>query len=119
MTFNGTARNVLILLVIAAAVVVLPGGGRVAALIGALLSIVFAAGIAFFAGRTYMERRIELYSLDDRHRAILYGAVGGLVVTVAAASRLVATGPGALAMVAVICLCGYGLFSVYQAWRQY
>ncbi len=116
---NTTVRNVAILLLIAAAVVVIPGGGQAANLLGAILSIAFFSALGFFAGRTYLERRIELYSLDDRHRAILYGAVAGLVVTIAAASRLVATGPGALAMVAVICLCGYGLFSVYHAWRQY
>ncbi len=119
MTINSTARNVLILLVIAAAVVVLPGGGRVAALIGALLSIVFAAGIAFFAGRTYMERRLELYSLDERHRALLYAAVAGIAVGLTAASRLLATGLGALALAAVFALCGYSLFYVYQAWRRY
>jgi hypothetical protein len=116
---NSTVRNVLILLLLTAAVVVLPGGGQVAALVGAILSIAFAAGVAFFAGRTYLERRLELYSLEERHRAILYGAIAGLVVTLAAASRLAATGPGALALVALLGLCGYGLFYVYQAWRQY
>ncbi|MEA2264578.1 MAG: hypothetical protein QOE27_161 [Solirubrobacteraceae bacterium] len=116
---NPAVRNVLILMLIAAAVVVLPGGGQVAALIGALLSIVFAAGIGFFAGRTYLERRVELYGLEDRDRAILYGAIGALAVTLAAASRLLATGPGLLALVALLGLSGYGLFYVYRAWRQY
>ncbi len=74
------ARNVAIILAIAAAVTILPGGGRAAALFGALLSIVFAAGVAFFAGRMYLERRVELYSLEDDHRAILYGSAAVLVV---------------------------------------
>ncbi len=116
---NTTARNVVILLVIAAAVVVLPGGGQVAALIGALLSIVFFAGMAFFAGRSYLEHRLELYSLDERHRAILYAAIAALAVTLAAASRLLATGPGLLALIALLGASAYGLFYVYQAWRQY
>ncbi len=116
---NATARNVLILLVIAAAVVVLPGGGQVAALIGALLSIVFFAGMAFFAGRSYLEHRLELYGLEERHRAILYAALAALAVTLAGASRLLATGPGLLAMIALLGASGYGLFFVYQSWRRY
>jgi hypothetical protein len=116
---NATARNVLILLLIAAAVVALPGGGQVAALFGAVLSIVFAAALAYFGGRTYLERRVEIYGLEEKHRAMLYGAIAGLAVTLAAASRLLATGAGLLALVALFGLCGYGLIYVYQAWRQY
>jgi uncharacterized membrane protein len=116
---NTTARNVLILLLIAAAVVVLPGGGQVAALIGALLSIVFFAGLAFFAGRSYLEHRLELYGLEERQRAILYAAIAALVVTLAAATRLLATGAGLLALIALLGATGYGFFYVYQSWRQY
>jgi hypothetical protein len=116
---NTTARNVLILLVITAAVVFLPGGGRVADLIAAILSIVFAGGIAFFAGRTYLERRLDIYGLEERHRAILYGAFAGIAIGLAAASRLLATGPGLLALVALFGLSAYSLFYVFQAWRQY
>jgi TRAP-type C4-dicarboxylate transport system permease small subunit len=116
---NPTARNVAILLVIAAAVVILPGGGRVASLVAAILSIAFAGLIAYFAGRTYLERRIEIYSLDERHRALLYAALGVLLVTLAAASRLLATGIGLLAFFVLLGACGYSLFFVYRSWRQY
>jgi len=116
---NSTVRNVLILLAITAAVVFLPGGGRVADLIAAILSIVFAGGIAFFGGRMYLERRLDIYGLEERHRAILYGAVAGLAIAFAAASRLLATGAGLLAFVALLGLCAYGFFYVFQAWRQY
>lgn len=116
---NSTARNVAILLLIAAAVVVLPGGGKVAALFAAILSIVFAAAFGFFAGRTYLERRLEIYSLEENHRAILYGAIAGIMIALAAASRLAATGPGLLGLVALFGLCAYSLFYVFQAWRQY
>ena len=116
---NPTARNVAILLLIAAAVVVLPGGGQVAALFAAILSIVFASGVGFFAGRTYLERRLELYSLEEQHRAILYGAIAGNLIGLAAASRLAATGPGLLGLFALFGLCVYGLVYVYQAWRTY
>jgi hypothetical protein len=113
------ARNIGIILVIAAAVMILPGGGRAADLVAALLSIIFAGGLALFAGRMYLERRVELYSLEDNDRAILYGSVGVLVVALTAASRLAATGPGAIGLLALFGLAGYGLFHVYTAWRQY
>jgi len=116
---NKTTRNVAIILVIAAAVVVIPGGGRAANLVGAVLSIVFSCGLGFFAAKTYLERRTDIYGLDERHRAIAYGAIAGIVVIAAAASRLAATVPGALAMIVVLGGCGYGLFYVYQAWRAY
>jgi hypothetical protein len=113
------ARNVGIVLVIAAAVMILPGGGRAADLFAALLSIVFAGGLALFAGKMYLERRIELYSLEDNDRAILYGSVAVLVVALTAASRLAATGPGTLGLLVLFGVSIYGLFRVYTAWRQY
>lgn len=113
------ARNVAIILVVAAAVLFLPGGGRAANIAGAVLSILFAGGLAWFFGRTYLERRIDVYTLGDRHRAILYVAIGVAAVTLVAASRLTATGGGTVAFVALLAACAYALVSVYRAWRQY
>ena len=113
------ARNVAIILVIAAAVSFLPGGGRAANIAGAVLSILFAAGVAWFFGRTYLERRMDVYTLDDRHRAILYVAIGVAAVAIVAASRLTATGGGTVAFVALLVACAYALLYVYRAWRQY
>jgi hypothetical protein len=113
------ARNAAIVLGIAAAVMVVPGGGRAADLVWAILSIVFAGGLALFAGRMYLERRVELYTLEDNHRAILYGSVAVLVVALTAASRLAQTGPGTLGLLVLFAISLYGLFHVYTAWRQY
>jgi hypothetical protein len=113
------ARNAGVILGIAAAVMILPGGGRAAALFGALLSIVFAGGLALFAGRMYLERRVELYSLEDDHRAILYGSVAVIVVALTAASRLSQTAAGTIGLLALFGASIYGLFHVYTAWRQY
>ena len=113
------ARNAAIILVVAAAVMLLPGGGRAADLVLALLSIIFAGGIALFAGRMYLERRIELYSLEDNDRAILYGSIGVLVVALTAASRLASSGAGSFVLLALFGVSAYGLFRVYTAWRQY
>jgi TRAP-type C4-dicarboxylate transport system permease small subunit len=112
-------RNIAILLVIAAVVAFVPGGGRAANLVSAVLSIAFAGGLAFFFGRQYMERRTDLYTLEDRHRGFLYGAVGVGAVTIAAASRLTASAAGTVAFVALLGAVAYVLVFVYRAWRQY
>ncbi len=113
------ARNIAIVLGLAAAVMILPGDGRAAALFAAILSIIFAGGLALFAGRMYLERRTELYSLEDDHRAILYGSVAVLIVTLTGSSRLAQTGPGTLALLVLFAASIYGLFHVYTAWRRY
>jgi hypothetical protein len=114
-----TLRNVAILALIAAAIVAIPGGGTAAGLVGAILSIVFAGAIAYFAGRTYLERRTDVYGLDDRVRAILYAAIAIAVLTITATSRLVATGLGTIAWIALLASCAWALMFVYRAWREY
>jgi hypothetical protein len=116
---NTTLRNIAILLVIAALVAFVPGGGRAADLVGAVLSIAFAGGLAFFVARLYMERRTDIYTLEDRHRGLLYAAIGVAALTVAAASRLTASGAGTVAFVALLAAVAYVLVFVYRAWRQY
>lgn len=113
------ARNVAIVLAVAAAVAFLPGGGRAADLVGAILSILFAAGLAWFFGRLYLERRTDIYSLDDRNRAILYAAIGVAAITLVAATRLLATSAGTFAFIAILGAVGYAVFFVYRAWRRY
>ncbi|MGI8558422.1 MAG: hypothetical protein ACR2ND_08965 [Solirubrobacteraceae bacterium] len=111
-------RNVLILLGLAAIVTFAPGGGNGAALVGAILSIVFAGGLAMVAARYYQEHRYDLYALGDRQRAVLYGSLGGLVLVFAASSRLLANSLGTLVFVLVIALCAFGLVRSFQASRQ-
>ncbi|HEV3047473.1 MAG TPA: hypothetical protein VGY13_08950 [Solirubrobacteraceae bacterium] len=68
-------RNVAIILAIAAAVDFVPGGGRVAGTVEAALWTAFGLAIGFVGLRLYREQHITLYSLGDRHRGLLYGAV--------------------------------------------
>lgn len=113
------ARNVLIILAIAAAVYFIPGGGRTAATVGAVLAVAFAAVVGLFAGRTYQERRVAIYSLGDRKRAILYGAIAVAVVTVTATPRLWATGAGEIAWFAILAAVVYTLVALYRSSRSY
>ncbi len=113
------ARNVLIVAAIAAAVQFLPGGGTAAATFRSVLSVAFAAGLAFFAGRMYLERRTDVYGLGERHRALLYGALGVGVVTATATRRLWHTGVGELVWFALMAGVAYALYVVYRFSRAY
>jgi hypothetical protein len=114
-----TARNVAIVLLIAAAVEFLPGGGRVADTFAAVLWLAFLGGLGFLGTRLYRERRIDLHGLGDRHRALLYGALGVGVVTVAAKERMWETGFGEFVWFVLVGLVAYTLFAVYRYARTY
>ena len=110
-------RNVAILLLIALAVVALPGGTDTAALAGAILSLLIISVLAYLAGRFYRDHQIDLYSLRDLDRAILYVALGGIVL-VLAWWRFGSTGDALLSF-ALLAVCAGGLIHVYRNWQRY
>ncbi len=112
-------RNVAIIVLIALAVVALPGGSDVAGLAGAVFSLLFAALLAFFAGRFYRDHRLDVYGLGDLDRGILYASLGAIVVVVAASGQLTTTTAGTLVEVAALALCAGGLLRVYRNWQRY
>ena len=112
------ARNVAILALIALAIVVIPGGGSAAAIVQAVLSLLIAGLVAYFVGRLYRDRRLDIYGLGDLDRGILYASLAGIVV-VGAAFENFDTTAGALVLAALLAVCGAGLVRVYQAWRSY
>jgi hypothetical protein len=113
------ARNVAIVALIAAAIQFLPGAGRAAEAFAAALWVVFAAGLAFFAYRLYRERRVDLHTLGDRRRAMLYGAIAVAFATAAAQPRMWRTGFGEFVWFALIGVCAYTLLAVYRYSRAY
>ncbi len=113
------ARNVAIVALIAAAVEFLPGGGRAVEAFAGALWVVFAGGLAFFAYRLYRERRVDLNSLGDRHRALLYGAIAVGFLTAAAQPRMWRTAFGEFVWFALIGLTVYTLLTVYRYARTY
>jgi FtsH-binding integral membrane protein len=113
------ARNVGILLLLAAVVAYLPGGARAANTFATILAAVFGVALAFGALRLYLSRRVDLYSLGDNRRALLYGALGVGVVTLAAKVRLWATGFGELVWFVLLALVVYTLFALYRYSRTY
>jgi hypothetical protein len=114
-----TARNVAILLLIAAAVDFLPGGGRAASTFGAILGVVFAAGLGYGAIWYYRRNRVAIYSLGDQRRGLLYGAIAVGVVTVAAKVRMWQSGFGEFVWFVLIGLVAYTLVALYRYSRTY
>lgn len=112
-------RNVAIVLALAAGVAFIPGGGTAGGFVLQFLSVLFLVGIALFAVRLYRERRITLLDLPDRDRMLLYGAVGVVVWTVTATSRLFSTGVGIAVWFVLLAVAGYAAYTVFRAARQY
>ena len=114
-----TLRNVVIVLALAAAVDFLPQGGRTADTISAILAVGFGAGLALFAGRMYLEHRVTIYGLGDRHRALLYGALAVGAVTITAQPRMFQTGLGEFAWFVLLGGVVVALLTVFRHWRSY
>jgi multisubunit Na+/H+ antiporter MnhB subunit len=114
-----TVRNVVIVLALAAAVAFVPGGGTTGAVVGQILSILFLVAIGFAAYKVYREQRVAIYSLGDRNRALLYGAIGLAVLAIAGTNKLWRTGPGTAVWFAMVAAASFAVFTVYRASREY
>jgi hypothetical protein len=112
-------RNVTVVAALAAAVWAVPAAGTGADLVSAVLSILFAAGIGFLGVRMYLEHRVAIHGLGDRHRGLLYAAIGVGFVTIAATHRLWNTGSGTIAWLALVAACIYALVEVFRHSRAF
>ena len=90
-------RNVAIVLALAAIVAVVPGGGTGANVVLQAVSVIFLAALAWVAAIYYRENRISLLALGDARRALLYGSIAALAVTLTATDRLWNTSAGSVA----------------------
>ena len=114
-----TARNVAIVLLLAAAVAFIPGGGTTAGLIGGILSTLIMVSLVFFAYRFYREHRVELEGLGDPWRGLLYGAIGAVVLALAALPRQQTSSGGTLVVVLVLGAAAYAFYAVWRRYREY
>ena len=97
----------------------IPGGGDAASLIGALFSTAILAAFVMLAVRFYRENRMDILGLPDRWRAIFYGALGVIVLAMAARPRLIETGGGLLVWLAAVAGSAYALYRVWRQYREY
>jgi len=112
-------RNIVIVLALAAVVRFAPGGGDTAALINAILLTLLNVVIVYFGVRFYRERRIDIYALGDRGRALLYGGLAGIVLALAGTRRWLDTGAGTALWVVLLGGSVAALVSVFRQYREY
>ena len=110
------ARNVAIVLAIAAAIDLLPGGGDAAAIVSRSVSLAFIGVIVFGAGYVYRRQRYDLDALPSGYRALAYGAIGALVLAVAAYSRMTSTVSGGLAFAGIVAVA---VLALVYVWREH
>jgi hypothetical protein len=67
----------------------------------------------------YLEHRLTLYGLDDRYRALLYGAIAVIFLTLTATPRLWASSAGTLVWVVLLVAAASGLVAVYRMLQRY
>jgi surface polysaccharide O-acyltransferase-like enzyme len=104
---------------IALALVALPGGGSALDAALTLLTVIFFAVIALVVYRFYRQYRIDLETLSDMLRLVLYGSIGLALLTFTATGRLFdAGGAGLLVWFALLALASYGLFFVWTRYRK-
>jgi hypothetical protein len=113
------ARNVLIILALAAVVEFVPGGGNTAALVNAILLTLLNVIFVYFGVRFYRERRLDIYALGDRGRALLYGGVAGIVLALAGTRRWLDTGAGTAVWVLLLGASLVGFVWVFSQYREY
>ena len=108
-----------VIALIALALVALPGGGSALDVVLTLLTVAFFAVIAAVVFRIYRQYRMDVESLSDVLRLVLYGSIGLALLTFTATDRLFdAGGPGVLVWFALLALASYGLFFVWTRYRQ-
>ena len=113
-------RNAAIVLALAVAVWKLPGGGTAAATISNIFSVLFLGGLFFLGFRQYMEHRETLFVLEERQRALLYGALALIAFALAATARMWDVGiVGGMLWLAMIGAAAWAIYSVWRAYRTY
>jgi hypothetical protein len=104
---------------LAAIVAFVPHGGSTAGFIGRIISVALTILFVLFGMRLYQMFRDDIYGLGDRHRGILYGAIGAFVLAMAWRTELFNTGGGSLLWIAMIAGALGGLYSCFMRWRSY
>ena len=105
---------------VALALTALPGGGGALQVALTLLSIAFFTAIAYLGYRLYRQYSFELDTLSDRSRLVFYGSVALAFLTFCATNRMFDSGGlGALAWLALLGICSYGIYWVWTQYREY
>lgn len=102
-------------MLLALGVAFLPGGGNLAATLLTALTMALLAGIAWMVYVLSRENQLTLATLSNGRRAILYGAVGMVVLLIAGSDKLFATGGGTLLW---IILLAASIAAIWKVWME-
>lgn len=102
-------------MLLALLVALLPGGGNVADAVLTALTMGLLAGIAWMVYRLSRENQMTLATLSDGRRAILYGAVGMLVLLIAGNDKMFSSGGGTLLW---IVLLAASVAAIWKVWME-
>jgi hypothetical protein len=109
------ARNLAIVMLLALGVAFLPGGSNAAETVITALIMALLAGIAWMVYTLSRENQLTLAGLSDGRRAILYGAVGMVLLLIAGSDRMQASGGGTLLW---ILLLAASVAAIWKVWMD-
>jgi hypothetical protein len=93
----------------------LPGGGNAAETLITALTMALLAGVAWMVYTLSRENQLTLATLSDGRRALLYGAVGMIVLLIAGTDKLFSTGGGTLLW---IVLLAASVAAIWRVWMD-
>lgn len=106
-------RNIAIIVLLAAAVMLMPRGGQITEAVFQALSLGFLVVIAWAAYRFLRSSDLTLLAMEDSKRLLFAGALGLLVLAIAATGTLWSSGLGTLLW---IILVGVAVVTLWRTW---
>lgn len=108
-------RNIAIIAGIALLLTVAPGGDNFTTALLTVLSLILLAAVALLAVRYWGESSLTRDTMTDRQRALVYGGLGVIALTVVGTDELLETGAGTV--VWLVLLAGSG-WLIVNTWRD-
>jgi hypothetical protein len=105
----------LIVMALAAVVAFAPAGSNAADVVITLVTMAFLTAIAWTVYVISRENQLTLASLSDGRRAILYGAMGMILLLIAGTDELFSSGAGTVAW---ILLFAGSVAAIYRVWKE-
>lgn len=102
-------------MLLALGVALLPGGGNLAEAALTALTMALLTGIAWMVYTLSRENQLALATLPDSRRAILYGAVGMLVLLVAGSDKMFSSGGGTLLWIVLLAI---SVAAIWKVWME-
>ena len=108
-------RNIAIIAALALVVAAVPGGGNAAEAVLTTISIAFLVVIGLAGYQLYRSQSFTIMALTDGQRGLLVGALGLIVLMIAGADELLATGLGALVWIG---LMAAAVVAIWRIWVE-